>query len=53
MIMGGGVEYDVGGNTAINLGIQYSNGLTDVTDIDYLDEKSVFNSLRIVLGVMF
>ncbi|MCF8362712.1 MAG: PorT family protein [Prolixibacteraceae bacterium] len=53
MIMGGGVEYDVGGNTAVNLGIQYSNGLTDVTDIDYLDEKSVFNSLRLVLGVMF
>jgi opacity protein-like surface antigen len=53
MIMGGGVEYDVGGNTAINLGIQYSNGLTDVTKIESLDENSVFNSLRLVLGVMF
>ncbi|HKK81286.1 MAG TPA: porin family protein [Prolixibacteraceae bacterium] len=53
MIMGGGVEYDIGGNTAINMGIQYSNGLTDVTKIKSLDENSVFNSLRLVLGVMF
>lgn len=53
MIMGGGVEYDVGGNTAINLGIQYSNGLVDVTNIKTLDEKTIFNSLRLVIGVLF
>ena len=53
MIMGGGVEYDLGGNTALNVGLQYSNGLTDVTDISNLDEKTVFNSVRLVLGVMF
>lgn len=53
MIMGGGVEYDVGGNTALNFGVQYSNGLTDVTTIKNLDEKTVFNSLRLVVGVMF
>lgn len=53
MLMGGGMEYDVGGNTAINLGIQYSNGLSDVTNISRLNENTVFNSLRLVLGVMF
>ncbi|MDA3880553.1 MAG: outer membrane beta-barrel protein [Prolixibacteraceae bacterium] len=53
MIMGGGMEYDVGSNTAINVGIQYSNGLTDVTDIGSLNEKTVFNSLRLIIGVMF
>ncbi|MBN2805394.1 MAG: outer membrane beta-barrel protein [Prolixibacteraceae bacterium] len=53
MIMGGGAEYDVGGNTALHLGLQYSNGLIDVTTIRNLDEKTVFNSLRLVLGVMF
>ncbi|MDA3929777.1 MAG: porin family protein [Prolixibacteraceae bacterium] len=53
MIMGGGVEYDVGGNTAINVGIQYSNGLTDVTDISALPERTILNSIRLVLGVMF
>lgn len=53
MIMGGGVEYDVGGNTALNFGIQYSNGLVDVTDIKGLNEKTIFNSLRLVVGVLF
>lgn len=53
MMMGGGVEYDVGGNTALNFGIQYSNGLIDVTNIGNLNEKTIFNSLRLVLGVMF
>lgn len=53
MIMGGGVEYDVGGNTSLNLGIQYSNGLTDVTTISNLDEKTIFNSIRLLIGVMF
>lgn len=53
MIMGGGVEYDVGGNTALNFGIQYSNGLIDVTSISNLNEKTIFNSVRFVVGVMF
>lgn len=53
MVIGGGAEYDLGGNTAINLGIQYSNGLTDVTNISNLSEKTVLNSLRLVLGIMF
>ena len=53
MIMGGGVEYDVGGNTALNFGLQYSNGLIDVTNISNLNEKTIFNSFRLVLGVMF
>lgn len=53
MLMGGGMEYDVGGNTAINVGIQYANGLTDVTNLGRLNEKTIFNSLRLVIGVMF
>ncbi|MFA9391620.1 MAG: porin family protein [Prolixibacteraceae bacterium] len=53
MIMGAGVEYDVGGNTALNLGLQYSNGLIDITNIGNLSEKTNLNSLRLVLGVMF
>jgi len=53
MLMGGGAEYDVGGNTSINIGIQYSNGLIDFNNLKNLDEKSVFNTARLVLGVMF
>jgi hypothetical protein len=53
MLVGGGAEYDVGGNTALNFGIQYSNGLVDITTIESFDEKTWFNAIRIVIGVMF
>lgn len=53
MLMGGGVEYDIGGNTALNFGIQYTNYFIDATTIKNLDEKTTLNSLRLVIGVMF
>jgi opacity protein-like surface antigen len=53
MLMGGGVEYDVGGNTAINCGIQFINYFLDATSIKNLAEKTKINSLRLVIGVMF
>ncbi len=53
LIMGGGAEYDVGGNTALNVGIQYSNVLLDYSTIKNLDDKSKFHSVRLVLGVLF
>jgi hypothetical protein len=53
MLMGGGVEYDIGGNTALNFGIQYTNYFLDATTIKNLNEKTTFNSLRLVIGVMF
>jgi hypothetical protein len=53
LIMGGGAEYDIGGNTSINFGIQYTNYFLDATSIRSLDEKTTFNSLRLVIGVMF
>jgi hypothetical protein len=53
LLMGAGAEYDLGGNTVLNLGIQYSKGLIDYSTIKSLDESSRFSSLRLVLGVMF
>lgn len=53
MIMGGGAEYDIGGNTALNFGIQYTNYFLDATSIKDLDEKTTLNTLRLVIGVMF
>jgi hypothetical protein len=53
MIMGGGVEYDIGGNTAFNFGLQYVNYFVDATTIKNLKEKTTINSLRLVVGVMF
>ena len=53
MVVGGGMEYDVAGNTSLNIGLQYTNGLVDITSINKLEEKTTFQSLRIVFGVMF
>jgi len=53
MLVGAGCEYDLAGNTALNIGLQYTNGLMDITTINNLDEKTKFNSLRLILGIMF
>ncbi|HPR30757.1 MAG TPA: outer membrane beta-barrel protein, partial [Prolixibacteraceae bacterium] len=53
MLVGGGIEYDVGGHTALNLGFQYSDGLVDLTTLENPEETTSFNAIRIVLGVMF
>lgn len=48
---GGGLEYGVGGNTAINVGIVYNNGFIDVLSKQGDREKLSFLTLQ--LGVMF
>lgn len=53
LLLGAGAEYDIGGNTAINMGIQYTNYFIDATTIKNLDEKTTINSIRLVIGVMF
>lgn len=53
LLMGAGAEYDLGGNTALNIALQYSRGLLDYSTIKSLNESSRFSSLRLVLGVMF
>lgn len=53
MLVGAGCEYDLAGNTALNVGLQYTNGLMDVTSINNLQESTKFNSLRLILGIMF
>jgi hypothetical protein len=53
MLMGAGVEYDIGGNTAFNFGVQYTNYFLDATTIKNLSEKTTINTLRLVIGVMF
>jgi hypothetical protein len=46
-----GVEYTLGGRTALIGGLRWSSGLTDVTDNDRANVK--FNTLTIHLGVLF
>jgi hypothetical protein len=48
---GGGIEYSLGGNTAILCGIYYTNGFWDVT-VDE-DCRTTLNTLSLRLGVRF
>ncbi len=48
---GGGIEYAVGGNTAVTLGIVYNNGFIDI--LPNHGSKEVLNILTIQVGVMF
>ena len=50
--VGGGLEYAVGGSTAITLGVIYTNGFLDVTKNNVKD-KAVVNSVTFKLGVLF
>lgn len=53
LLMGAGAEFDLGSNTSLKAGIQYSKGLVDVTRFGQLDDNSTLNSLRLLIGVMF
>ena len=49
--VGVGVEYTLGGSTALIGGVRWTGGLTDVTDNDRANVKT--NALSIHLGVLF
>jgi hypothetical protein len=49
--IGGGIEYNLGGTTALNLGIFYNNGFIDLLASD--EYKSALNYVNLRLGVMF
>jgi opacity protein-like surface antigen len=53
LLMGGGVEYDLGSNTTLNLGIQYSNGLTDATALKTPNDRGSIQATRLVVAVLF
>ena len=54
LLLGGGLEYELTGNTALLAGLQFVNGFVDVTDNpqDY-KKKSTLNHFRLQLGVYF
>jgi hypothetical protein len=54
LLIGGGLEYAVSGNTALLGAIQFYNGFIDVTDNpEGYKSKSTLNHLRLQLGVFF
>jgi hypothetical protein len=51
MVIGGGIEYSLSGNTAFMAGITFSNGLLDV--LDDAEAKATSNYLALTLGILF
>ncbi|MDA3954049.1 MAG: porin family protein [Bacteroidales bacterium] len=49
--IGAGVEYSIGGNAAIALGLTYTNGFIDITDGG--DSKVTLSDFAIRIGVLF
>lgn len=51
LIIGGGVEYDVAGNTSLTAGLTLNNGFTDISDDKDRDVRNHY--IGISLGVFF
>ncbi|MBN2164848.1 MAG: PorT family protein [Marinilabiliaceae bacterium] len=47
---GGGIEYSLGGTTYLTAGVQYNNGITDITKNN---DKTVLNRLVFQIGLIF
>lgn len=50
---GGGVEYSLGGTTYLVMGMQFHNGLTDITKHADFKDQSILNRLVFNMGVVF
>ena len=49
--IGAGAEYSIGGNTAIVLGLTYTNGFVDITKDT--DNKVTCSNVTIRIGILF
>jgi len=54
-LIGGGVEYSLGGNTALIMGLTYYNGFLDITQTSdrNLADKITSSSVALRLGILF
>jgi len=53
MNVGLGFDFDLGGNNSVTAGLIFHNGLTDVTTKNTFTDKTIINSLKIRLGLIF
>jgi len=53
MNLGIGVDFDLGSDNALVIGIIFKDGLTDVTKDHYNDGKTTVNSVILKLGLIF
>jgi len=53
MNVGIGFDFDLGGNNSITTGLVFQNGLIDVTTNNAFTDKTVINSLKLKIGLIF
>jgi len=53
MNVGIGFDYDLGGNNAVSTGLIFQNGLMDVTTDNAFSDKTIINSLKLKIGLIF
>lgn len=53
MNVGAGFDFDLGGNNSVTAGLIFQNGLIDVTTDNYFTDKTIINSLKLRVGLIF
>jgi len=53
MNVGVGFDFDLGGNNSASAGLIFQNGLSDITTDNPFNDKTILNSLKIRLGLIF
>ena len=51
--IGAGVEYSIGGNSAVVLGLTYTNGFIDITSESDNDSKVTLSNFAVRIGILF
>ncbi len=53
MNVGAGFDFDLGGNNSVTAGLIFQNGLIDVTTDNSFTDKTIINSIKIRIGLIF
>jgi hypothetical protein len=53
MNVGIGFDYDLGGSNSVSTGLIFQNGLIDVTTNNSFSDKTIINSLKLKIGLIF
>jgi len=53
MNIGAGFDFDLGGSNSITTGLIFQNGLIDVTSDNAFSDKTIINSLKLKVGLIF
>lgn len=53
MNVGIGFDYDLGGSNSATFGLIFQNGLMDITSDNYFSDKTIINSLKLKIGLIF